>query len=89
MAKRRNLKKAINLMSEDLLVELLAAGQAHKNVPIEDIENIAQSILMMQTDFISRLSHVDKLQVGRFFRQLRDDLAVSTNEIIDNIYHLS
>ena len=89
MAKRRTLKKVINLMSEELLTELVAVGQAQKNVPVEDLENIAQSILLMQDDFISRLSHVDKKQVSRFFQQLRDDLSVSTNEIIDNIYHLS
>ena len=42
----------------------------------------------MQNDFVSRLSHVDKKQVRRFFSQLKEDLSVSTNEIIDNIYHL-
>ena len=89
MAKRRTLKKVINLMGEELMTELVAVGQAQKNVPVEDLENIAQSILMMQEDFISRLSHVDKTQVSRFFQQLRDDLSVSTNEIIDHIYHLS
>ena len=88
MAKRRTLKKKINLIGEDLMVELLAAGQ-HTNVPTQDVENIAQSILMMQNDFICRLSHVDKRQVRRFFKQLTDDLSVSTNEIIDHIYHLS
>lgn len=89
MAKRRTLKKVINLMSEELLTELVAVGQTQKNVPGEDLENIAQSILLMQEDFISRLSHVDKTQVTRFFQQLKDDLSVSTNEIIDHIYHLS
>lgn len=88
MAKRRELKKAINMISDELLVELLGVGQMHKNVPVEDLENIAQSILLMQNDFVSRLSHVDKKQVRRFFSQLKEDLSVSTNEIIDNIYHL-
>ncbi len=89
MAKRRTLKKAINLVSEELLTELVGVSHAHKNVPTEDLENIAQSILLMRNDFISRLSHVDKTQVRRFFQQLHDDLAVCTNEIIDHIYHLS
>lgn len=89
MAKRRKLKKVINLMSEELMTELVAASQAHTNVPAADLENIAQSILLMQDDFISRLSHVDKTQVRRFFQQLTEDLSVSANEIIDNIYHLS
>ncbi|MCR4993938.1 MAG: hypothetical protein K6A32_00940 [Bacteroidales bacterium] len=89
MAKRKNLKKAVNLVCENLLIELWAYGQMHKNIPPDDIENIAQSILMMQNDFVSRLSHVDKHQVNRFFQQLHDDLSVSTNEIIDHIFHLA
>jgi hypothetical protein len=88
MAKRRILKKAINEMSADLLLELLAAKQSQPNIPDADIENIALSIVKLQDDFICRLSHVDKHQVKRFFRQLQDDLSVGTNEIIDHIYHL-
>ncbi len=88
MAKRRTLKKAINEVGADLLIELLAIQQTNKKIPRADIENIAQSIVLMQADFISRLSHVDKHQVKRFFAQMKDDLAVSTNEIIDHIYHL-
>lgn len=88
MASRKTLKKAINEVGADLLVELLAAQQINRNIPKGDIENIAQSIVTMQADFISRLSHVDKRQVKRFFTQLLDDFSVSTNEIIDHIYHL-
>lgn len=88
MANRRTLKKAIRIMGEDLLVELMAAQQMNSKIPQADIENVAQSILRMQTDFISRLSHVDKRQVKRFFAQLNDDLNVCTNEIIDHICHL-
>jgi hypothetical protein len=89
MAKRRQMKKAINLMCADLLVECLAVQQTNKNIPADDVENIAKSILLMQEDFISRLSHVDKHQVRRFFDQLTDDLTVATNEIVDHIFHLS
>lgn len=89
MARRRELKKAINQVCSDLLVECLAVRQNHPGVPPADIENISQSILLMHSDFISRLSHVDKRQVRRFFKQLDEDLAVSTNEIIDHIFHLS
>ncbi len=88
MANRRTLKKAIREVGEDLLVELMATQQMNAKIPQADIENVAQSILSMQADFISRLSHVDKRQVKRFFAQLKDDLSVSTNEIIDHICHL-
>ena len=89
MSKRKTLKKAINEVSADLLVELLAVKGGNPQVSVADVENVASSILLMQEDFINRLSHVDKRQVKRFFKQLEDDLAVSTNEIIDHIFHLA
>lgn len=89
MANRRKLKKIINLVTSDLLMECLAVKQANKHISDADVENIVGSIMLMQEDFVSRLSHVDRHQVRRFFRQLEDDLTVSTNEIIDNIFHLS
>jgi len=89
MAKRRTLKKAVNEVCADLLRELLAYQMSNPSIPAADVENTAQSIILMQDDFVARLSHVDKHQVKRFFAQLQDDLAVSTNEIIDHIYHLS
>ena len=88
MAKKRTLKKAINNVSTDLLIELLAVKRDKPGIPAADIENVAASIVLMQEDFVARLSHVDKRQVKRFFKQLEDDLAVSTNEIIDHIFHL-
>ena len=89
MSKRRTLKKAINEVSADLLVELLAVKRSTPQISDADVENVAASILLMQEDFVNRLSHVDKRQVKRFFKQLEDDLAVSTNEIIDHIFHLA
>lgn len=89
MAKKRQLKKAINLMSTDLLIELLGAEQAATGATKQDVENIAQSILAMRNDFIKRLSHIDKTQVRKFFAQMEDDLNASTNEIVDQICHLA
>ncbi|MCR5181298.1 MAG: hypothetical protein K6C30_08835 [Bacteroidaceae bacterium] len=88
MAKRRQLKKAINMVCADLLMECLAVKHAHPSIKDEDVENIAMSIIVMQQDFIARLSHVDAKQVRRFFEQLDDDFTVSTNEIVDHIFQL-
>lgn len=88
MAKRRQLKKAINQIATELMIECIAVRHNNKSVAPADIENIAMSILQLQEDYIARLSHVDKHQVRRFFAQWHEDLSVSTNEIIDAIYHL-
>lgn len=76
-------------MAADLLMECMAVKHTHPSIKDADVENIAMSILLMQEDFINRLSHVDKRQVRRFFAQLQDDLAVSKNEIVDQIFHLT
>ncbi len=83
------MKKAVRRISEDLMVECLAVRQDNKDIPQADIENVAKSILLLQADFVNRLSHVDKRQVKRFFAQYTDDLATSTNEIVDSIFHLA
>lgn len=75
-------------MSTDLLIELLGAEQSGTGVQKQDVENIAQSILLMRNDFVNRLSHIDKRQVKAFFKQMEEDLNTSTNEIIDQICHL-
>ena len=89
MANRRNLKKAVRNISEDLMVECLAVRQDNPNIAQADIENIAKSILMMENEFVSRLSHVDKRQVKKFFQLFRDDINISTNEIVDTIFQLA
>lgn len=89
MAKRRTLKKAINTIASELIVECIGVQHNNPSIAKADLENIAKSIILMREDFVARLSHVDKHQVKRFFTQLTDDLTVSTNEIVDAIYHLT
>ena len=88
MAKRKTLKKAVNMMCTDLLIELIGAQNSATGAAEQDVENIAESILLMRNDFVKRLSHVDKKQVKRFFNQMEEDLSTSTNDIIDQICHL-
>ena len=88
MANKRELKKTIHLVCENLMMECLAIQDNNPAVAVADIENIAKAILMMQNDFVNRLSHVDKTQTKRFFAQLDEDFAVSTNEVVDMIYQL-
>lgn len=87
MANKRRLKKIVASICEDLMIECMAAKQ--DNVSEADIENIAKTIVLMQLDFTNRLSHIDKHQVKRFFVQYEEDLAVTTNEIVDAICHLN
>ena len=47
-----------------------------------------ESILMMQADLISRISHVEPGNTRMFFKKLRQDLTDQCDEIINDINSL-
>lgn len=87
--KRRELKKSVHSMTNELLAECLCIRQTLPNVPVEDIKNLVDSILIMQDEYIARLSHVDSRQTKAFFRQFRADIINQANELADQIASLA
>ena len=86
--KRRNLKKSINNLCGELIAECIALCEYEK-VDRHAVSNVMESILMMQADIVSRISHVEPGAGKLFFAQLRKDLTNRTNEIIDDITALA
>lgn len=85
--KRRELKKCVNNLCGELFAECIALHHYEK-VDKAAVSNVMESILMMQADIVSRISHVEPGACKLFFAKLRDDLASRTNEIIDDIQAL-
>lgn len=85
--KRRELKKCVNNLCGELFAECIALYHYEK-VDKAAVSNVMESILMMQADIISRISHVEPGSCKLFFAKLRDDLTCRTNEIIDDIQAL-
>ena len=85
--KRRELKKSINNLCSELFAECIALNY-YENVDKDAVANIMESILMMQADIISRISHVEPGAKKLFFKKLHEDLSDKTMEIIDDIYAL-
>ncbi len=87
--KRRDIKKDINSLCGDLFAECIAILQYKKEANKNDVENVMLTILQMQNDMISRLSHVEPGSTRLFFRKLRNDLIARTGDIVEQIKALS
>lgn len=82
--KRRELKKCVNFLCSELFAECIALYRYERADKVA-VSNVMESILMMQADILSRISHVEPGAGKLFFAKLRSDLACRTNEIIDDI----
>ena len=86
--KRRELKKCVNNLCGELFAECIALSYYEK-VDKDAVSNVMESILMMQADIISRISHVEPGAAKKFFKKLNDDLITRTDAIIDDIQALA
>ena len=87
--KRRELKKSINYLSGELLAECVAAVSYNKNTKKEDVQNVVENILMMQNEMLMRLSHVEPGSTKLFFKKLKEEIAVRSEEIVAQINSLA
>jgi hypothetical protein len=87
--KRREIKKDINSLCGDLFAECVALLQYKKDANKNDVENVMLTILQMQNDMISRLSHVEPGSTRLFFRKMREDLLARTEDIVEQIKALA
>ncbi len=86
MAKRRELKKAINFLCGELFAECVAVMHYQKPVPQGDIDNVMTSILTLQDDMLNRVSHVEPgMKASAYFKKLREDMVSQTDEIVEQI----
>lgn len=83
--KRRELKKEINLLCGDLFAECVALIYFKDKPDTKDIENIMLTIIKLQDDMVSRLSHVEPGSTKLFFKKFHEEFAIRTEEIISQI----
>lgn len=79
MASRRELKKNVNYIAGELFTECLLNGTSEKT------DEILTQILVMQDEFVSRISHTEPGNVKGFYKKFRSDFNAKVNEIIDAI----
>ena len=89
MANKRSLKHAINLICEELLAEAIAASLYGNGKNEENVDGILFSIIKLQNNYISRISHVEPgMQAKKYFKDLREKFTTDADEIIDQINNL-
>jgi hypothetical protein len=87
--KRREIKKDINSLCADLFAECVALLHYKNKTDIKDVENVMLTILKLQDDMVSRLSHVEPGSTKLFFKKMREELLTRTEEIVEHIKALA
>ncbi|MBR2103111.1 MAG: hypothetical protein IJ928_10260 [Prevotella sp.] len=89
MTNKRELKKIINYVCNDLIAECVAASLYHGKPDEENVSAILSSILKIQNDYVSRISHPEPgMKAKDYFKDLTTNFNKQVSEIIDQIGNL-
>lgn len=89
MANKRSLKRAINLICEELFAEAVAASLYGNEPHKENADAVLFSIIRLQSDYLSRVSHAEPgLKAKVYFKDLREKFSAGADEIVDQINNL-
>ena len=90
MANKRDLKRTINYITSELFAETVAASLYNGKTTQEDVDGILSSIVMVNGDFISRVSHPEPgIAPKVYYKDLTQDFNKQVSEIIDQISNLA
>lgn len=84
MANRKRLKKSIKIVTGELFadcVTLAHIGQGDS----EKLQNLMVEVLTLHSDFVARLSHVEKGNEKLFFKKLREEFTEKVNDLSERI----
>ena len=90
MSNKRDLKRTINYICGDLFTEGIAASLYGENRDNDNTEAILTSILVMHSNYIRRVSHVQPGMPAKvYFNDLKDKFSKEVNEIVDQLNNLA
>lgn len=90
MSNKRDLKRTINYICGDLFTEGIAASLYGENRDNDNTEAILTSILVMHSNDIRRVSHVQPGMPAKvYFKDLKDKFSKEVNEIVDQLNNLA
>ena len=89
MANKRDLKRTINYITSELFAETVAASLYNGKPSQEDVDGILSSIVMVNNDFIKRVSHPEPgMKQGTYYQNLIHAFNKQVSEIIDQISNM-
>ena len=90
MSNKRDLKRTINYICGDLFTEGIAASLYGENRDNDNTEAILTAILVMHSNYIRCVSHVQPGMPAKvYFKDLKDKFSKEVNEIIDQLNNLA
>ena len=89
MTNKRTLKRAINLICEELLAEVVAASLYGNEQHKENADAVLYSIIRLKSNYVSRISHIEPgMKARAYFKDLREKFAAEVDEIAGHINNL-
>ena len=86
MPNKRVLKQCINLICEELFANCLATTLYGNDADSKNCEALAYSILKLQSEFISRISHPEPgMPAKAYYKKLKEDFVAQASDILDQI----
>ncbi len=90
MPNKRDLKRTIQTICDDVFAECIAISLYEGGVHEENVESLLTSIIVTRNDFVSRISHPEPgMSQKKFYDKLAHDFAERISEIIDQMGYLT
>ncbi len=92
MANKRDLKKAINYVTGELLSECLCNKYLIPGTDVEKVDALMGKIIGIQDDFLCRIganADKDSKAVKAYYRKLRTDFDQAIDEVMDEMATLN
>ena len=87
MANKRSLKRSINVVTEELFAECVAASLYGHNR--DSAEALIYTTIKMQDNFIRRISHPEPgMPANEYFKDLREQFTAQVSDIVDQLNNL-
>ena len=87
MSNKKNLKRTINLICEELFAECIAASLYGNNR--DSSEALVYSVIKLQRDYTCRICHPEPGMAPKvYYKKLKEDFAAQASDIIDQINNL-
>ncbi len=86
MANKRQLKKAICCISEELFTEAVAVSLYGPDTIKHNAETLLASIVKLQGHYISRVSHPEPgMSARQYYKDLKEKFSAQVSEILDQL----
>lgn len=83
---KRQLKKSINAICDEIFAEALALSLYGNDRNIENDNALIRSVLLLRANYVSRISHPEPgMDTQTYYKDLRDKFTAEAQAIIDQL----